>query len=405
MITAHYQPEPNFITADLARALAQRGHDITVLTAHPNYPLGRFYGSVGSLWPRHTIEDGVKVWRLPFFPDHSLSKIKRALSYLSFALIAALWAPFVCRSPQVVIVYQTPFTTALAALWHKWVRRSKVLFVCCDLWPESFGATGVVDSGLVMNSAYAYSRWINTQADLIVCSTNGMVSRYHRDGIAAERLRFAPAWTDGLPKTEQRILPASAAKHGSHRVVYAGNLGAAQGLSVVIHAAEICISEAPQIHFDIYGTGTDHQTLQRQSSGLANVTFHGRISPEAAFQATQKAMAILVHLVDTPLFRMTLPSKLGAAFAAGGIVLAGLMGEGAQVTEDSDSGLTFEPGSARQLVDAILRVQQMSPQEYERRVTSSLEFYERNFEKTKLCGKYCEWIEGLITAPSATRPG
>ncbi len=405
MITAHYQPEPNFVTADLARSLAQSGHEITVITAHPNYPYGHFYPSVNSIWPKQTLENGVRIWRLPFFPDHSLSKAKRGLAYLSFAAIAALWAPFVCRSPSVVIVYQTPFTTALAALWHKWFHRSKLLFVCCDLWPESFSATGVVEQGFIMRVAYAYSRWINRRADLIVCSTNGMVSRYRTDGIKAEKLRFAPAWTDGLPKSGEEAVLDPKAKQGSHRVVYAGNLGTAQGLAVLVEAARICAVGAPEISFHIYGTGTDHRNVEDRAAGLKNITFHGRVSPEAAFRAMQEAMAVLVHLVDTPLFRMTLPSKLGSAFAAGGIVLAGLKGEGETVVNDSQAGFTFEPESAEQLVDEIALTKNMTAHEYALRVQKGIEFYERNFEKSKLCDQYCEWIKTLVNPASATLPG
>jgi glycosyltransferase involved in cell wall biosynthesis len=405
LITAHYQPEPNFVTADLAQSLAQSGDIVTVITAHPNYPYGRFYPSVKSIWQKQSFENGVRIWRLPFFPDHSMSKVRRALSFLSFAFIAAVWAPFVSPRPRIVIVYQTPFTTALAALWYKWVMRSKVVFVSCDLWPESFSATGVVSSGLVMRMAYSYSRWINRQADLIVCSTNGMVSRYKSDGIPEHKLKFAPAWTDGLPKLGESILIDSIAKQNSKRVVYAGNLGTAQGLAVFVEAARICAVTAPEISFHIYGTGTDHRVLEDRAAGLTNITFHGRVLPEAAFRAMQEAMAVLVHLVDTPLFRMTLPSKLGSAFAAGGIVLAGLKGEGETVVNDSRAGFTFEPESAEQLVDAILHTKNMPPHEYALRVQKGIEFYERNFEKSRLCDQYCEWIKALVNPASATQPG
>src|SRR5436305_1120071 len=92
IITMYYLPEPNFITADVARALTAVG-DVTVITAHPNYPYGRFYPGTRFWRPTRSVENGVTVWRLPFVPDHSSSVLRRGFSYLSFALIAGVFAP------------------------------------------------------------------------------------------------------------------------------------------------------------------------------------------------------------------------------------------------------------------------------------------------------------------------
>src|SRR5688572_15668934 len=120
-LSLHYRPEPNFITADVAERLAREGNAVTVVTAHPNYPLGRFYESVSSLWPTRSVEGGVTVWRVPFVPDHSTSKLRRLVAYGSFTLAAALFAPFVEPSPDLVWVYNAPFTTGAAALWFRYM--------------------------------------------------------------------------------------------------------------------------------------------------------------------------------------------------------------------------------------------------------------------------------------------
>ncbi|MFL5582913.1 MAG: hypothetical protein ACJ8AO_21310, partial [Gemmatimonadaceae bacterium] len=110
MLTQYYRPEPNFITADVAQELA-RLSDVTVITAHPNYPTGRFYPGTRPWRLSRSVEDGVTVWRVPHFADHSTSKWRRALSYLSFAGAAAATAMVVARRVDVVWVYHTPFTT------------------------------------------------------------------------------------------------------------------------------------------------------------------------------------------------------------------------------------------------------------------------------------------------------
>ena len=61
LISQYYQPEPNFITADLAEYLAHLGHEVTVLTAHPNYPCGKFYDTVKHIRPTKTREKNVTI--------------------------------------------------------------------------------------------------------------------------------------------------------------------------------------------------------------------------------------------------------------------------------------------------------------------------------------------------------
>src|SRR5690349_8762291 len=107
VLSLHYRPEENFIVSEVAEELA-RGNEVTVVTAHPNYPRGRFYS--GQRFPPITrsVEKGVVVWRLPFLPDHSLAVWRRMLSYLSFAAVISSVAPFVAGRPKTVWVYHGP---------------------------------------------------------------------------------------------------------------------------------------------------------------------------------------------------------------------------------------------------------------------------------------------------------
>src|SRR3954464_4622119 len=88
VLSLHYKPEENFIVTEVAEALAESA-DVVAVTAHPNYPQGRFYSGEKIPAITKSREGGVVVWRLPFFPDHSLSVMRRGLSYLSFTLISS----------------------------------------------------------------------------------------------------------------------------------------------------------------------------------------------------------------------------------------------------------------------------------------------------------------------------
>ena len=198
MLTQYYRPEPNFITADVSQALSEEV-DVTVVCARPNYPLGRYYDGWRGWLPRRSREGAVTVWRLPVLAYNGTSIGRRALCYGSFLFGAAVLAPFAVGRPDVVWVYQTPFTTALAAMGARYLAGARLVYTAADLWPESMLAARVVRPGLLARALYAYSRWINRHAHLIVASTAGILERYARDGVPRDRLRHVPVWVDAAP--------------------------------------------------------------------------------------------------------------------------------------------------------------------------------------------------------------
>ena len=400
LLTLHYRPEPNFITADVAERLAREGYAVTVVTAHPNYPLGKFYHaepSVSSLRPARSEEGGVTVWRLPFLPDHSTSKLRRFLAYGSFTLAAALFAPFAQPSPALVWVYNAPFTTGAAALWFRYVRGSRVAFMCPDLWPESFEAAGVAPSRPILEAMYAYSRWINRRADLLVATTRGMLRRYEADGVPRSRLRFAPLWVEGVASP-----PPAAATKGAEgevpRLMYAGNLGPAQALDVVLRGARRLLDEGFEVQIDFYGAGSEEAQLiaLAKDLGLSNVAFKGRVSQAEVFRAAAAAAAQIVHLTPSPFFSMTVPSKLASCLASGRPVLAGLSGESLAIAKETGGALPFDAGSPEDFKRAVCELLAMSPQDREAMGARGRRYFEENLHPEALLSRYVQYTAELL---------
>ncbi len=90
IFTQYYPPDPIPKSHELARGFAERGHEVIVITGFSNYPTGRLYpGNHRRLW-RWDALDGIRVLRLPLYPDHSRSAFRRVLNYGSFAIAAEL---------------------------------------------------------------------------------------------------------------------------------------------------------------------------------------------------------------------------------------------------------------------------------------------------------------------------
>jgi colanic acid biosynthesis glycosyl transferase WcaI len=395
VITQVYKPEPSFITADVAEYMARR-EPVTVVTAHPNYPYGRFYRGVKFWQVERTVENGVTVWRLPFFPDHSRSIVLRTISYLSFAVVATLISPFVAGRPRTVWVYHGPFTTGLAAIWFKRFRGARLIFTCADLWPESFSAAGLASHRSLMKMLYMYRNWLNRKADDIICSTKGTVTRLAEGGCSPNRLHYVPIW---IPSVEKPSTGRARSPQKQFRIVYAGNLGPAQDLKTILYAAVELQKENLPIVFDLYGSGTMEAGLRRLATelGLLNVKFHGRVSAADAFRASAAASAQIVSLQSSALFEMTIPSKLFFCFGTGTPILFGLRGEAADLASESRGGVQFAAGDPISLARAVKGLFATPFEERVRMGDRLRRFYEENFLPNLLLARY----EKILLAPSS----
>ena len=396
VLTQVYHPEPNFITAEVAESLAADS-DVTVVTGHPNYPWGRFYPGTRFLAIEKSSMNGVTVWRVPFYPDHSLSAFRRAISCLSFAVSASIVAPFVAGKPDTVWVYHGPFTTGLASLFFKFVYRSRIVFTCADRWPESFGATGMVKSRIVMSIASLYNRTLNRAADLIVCATHGTLRHFREEGIPSENLTMIPVW---VAQTEELGASLPEERPEAINIVYTGNLGPAQSLHTVILAAAILQNEGSPVRFDIYGTGASEEKLRAlaEQERATNVTFHGLVTVAEAFGASARALAQIIILQPSPLFSGTIPSKLFSAFAAASPILYGLQGESAELTAASGAGIPFASGDPQSLVDAVKTLLAITPANRQEMRLRLRRYFAENFDPAKLKARYAS----ILRAPSPT---
>ncbi len=387
VLTLHYKPEPNFITTDVAEALAAKGAKVTVVTVHPNYPTGRFYEGSRPWRISRTVENGVVVWRLPYYTDHSLSAVKRSLSYLSFTLIAGLFAPLVAGRPTTVWVYHGPFMTGIAGLFFRWAYRSRMIFTAADLWPESFVASDVKLPAALMRALFSYSRWINRRADLLICATRGTVERYRHDGVPPQKLEYVPVWVEGVGEV---VPDVQSGRSGTPNIVYAGNLGAAQPLETVVRAASILNKEGTKVTIEIYGSGNKEDELRElaESEGAVNVRFHGRVPPRKAFEVSSRATAQVVLLRPSPMFRMSVPSKLSFAFAAASPLLFGLEGESARIAAETGGGIPFDAEDPESLAAAIRRLLALTYTERDTMRQKLRAYYEEGFARETLIQRY-----------------
>lgn len=352
LVTQWFDPEPTFKGLMFAKALRDRGYDVQVLTGFPNYPGGRVYDGYRIRAYQRDVIDGIPVMRVPLYPSHDGSGLRRALNYLSYAIAASI-AALVIRRPDVAYVYHPPATVGLVAQVLKYLRGVPFVYDVQDLWPDTLGATGMVNGTRLLGAVGRYMKAIYRAASHVVVLSPGFKQALLARGVPEAKIEVIPNWT-----YEPVRVSRSAEDEPSSEfvVVYAGNVGAAQNLEVVVEAATKLADEP--VRFDIVGDGLRLRALRDKAerAGLTNVRFVDRRPAAEMDEIFDQADALLVHLRDEPLFAITIPSKTQAYLRAGRPILMGVRGDAADLIEQAGAGIVFPPEDAAGLAAAVRRL-------------------------------------------------
>lgn len=370
ILTQWYPPEPALLLQELAQTLLARGHAVNVLTGFPNYPAGELYPGYRIRLRQHEVLAGVRVIRVPLYPEHSRSGVGRLVNYTSFALSSALLGLWLVKRPDVIFVYHPPLTIGLPAVFLSWLWRVPFVYQIQDMWPETLSATGMLNNARILRWVGQFARWVYARATKLLVISPGFRRNLLEKGVAADKIHFISNWVDPEtyhPAEPEPELAAELGLAGRFNVMFAGNVGEAQGLETVIEAADF-LRDLSDIQFVIVGDGIALPGLQQaaQARGLSNVRFLGRMPAQSMSRLYALADVLLVHLRDDPLFRITIPHKTLAYLAAGKPILAAVPGDVADLVTEAGAGVACPPGDPAALAEAIRRLHSLGPDELRR---------------------------------------
>lgn len=389
IISQWYFPEPDGRVSALAEGLVARGHDIIVITAFPNYPKGKIYDGYSIKWRQWDELNGVRILRLPIFPDHSDSAIKRILNYISFSLSLFLIAPWFIKKPDVLWAY-TPFMV-LPTLWFKKILKTSYVLEITDIWPDTIFATGMLKQGFlasilnkIANLGYKYSAAITVQ-------NIGFKSCLVDRGVNENKIHIVENWADEAifrPVNYNIDLSKKYKMDNKFNIMFAGNMGTAQGLFNIIEAAILC-KDIKDIQFVFVGDGVCLKEIKDKvvKEGLKNVCFIERqpINEMPYFFAISDVL--LVSLRDEPLFELTLPSKTQAYLACGKPIIIAKRGEDAKMLKEKGCALVCEPDNPKALFDLVIQFFNMDSSERATMGKYSLSLYKERYNKDRLLQK------------------
>lgn len=335
--SSNYDPEPTGIApvcTTWAKAMAARGHDVDVVSAHPHYPEPK-WGS--RLLPYREVRDGIPVVRLPILAGRKglLRRIAEQLSFLGWLAVAT---PFLGLTRRDVVVSVTPsFPALLVAMLATRARGVPWVIWIHDILPDGAASTGYLDrKGPLFRLARALEDAAYRNADMIF-----VLSRTFRDNLRAKgvppgkiRIAYNPA-TTAIGSTY--LTEASPAD--PPRVLWMGNIGRSQGLPEIVSAFQADPDlEEQNARLIVTGTGVSLPEVE-QAVMSDRIELLGLVSVEELRTELSKArIGAVTQSYDGGEFNV--PSKLMNYLAVGLPVIASVdpAGEIRKLVDDSQGG-------------------------------------------------------------------
>lgn len=388
-ITQFYPPELGAAASrisGLARNLKRLGHDVTVLTGFPNYPSGIIHQKYRKKFVVYEEQVGVQIKRVWVYSSPKRKFYTRLLNYFSLVFTSILFEFYDRDEYDVAIASSPPLFLGIAGYVVSRIKRARFTLDVRDLWPKIGVDMGELKKdALFVRLAERLEKFLYYRADIITVTTNLKRKYIIENGIIDSKVTVIPNGVDREYldlKTDVNVKEHFFNNH-TFVVLYAGLIGIAQGVEVIIYAANL-LKDRDDIKFYIIGEGVEKEKIIKLVNNLKlqNVIFVESLPKENIATFLRNADVTVIPLKKAS-FSDAVPSKLLESLAFNCPVVLSASGESETIVEKSGGGLITEPGNAEELSQSILKL--YNDIELKMRFkTNNTDYIEINFMREKI---------------------
>ena len=394
ILTQYYPPEhgaPQNRLHDFAKRAVVAGHDITVMTAMPNYPKGAVFSDYKGKFSSREIIDGVKVVRSWIFASRSKGVTSQLSVYFSFVFSSILTGVLRLPKADFLICESPPLFLGFSALILKFTKRAKLVMNISDLWPESAVQLGMIGPGIKLSILEWFEKLLYKKSTFVMCQTEGIVDGVKNSYKDSETILF-PNGVDlemfvyRERSCENNVAEELAVDSDKFIVGYGGNHGRSQALAQVVEAARIVSEKNKKIEFLLFGDGPEKDELVRkvEDMKLFNLRFFPSQPREKMSEIQSMWDVALVPLRNIKIFDGARPSKMFELMGGEVPFIFCGKGEGAEIAEKSGCAIVVPPENPAKLADAVLEIAAMNKKQRRKMGSEGRKFVEKNFNRAKL---------------------
>jgi len=343
---------------ELAESLVKKGHQVSVITRMPRYNVAA--GTDLKSLPSKETLSGVNVHRFQTPPLARNIPFIRGFEHFLLGLIF-YWGGLFEGDFDVILVYSPPLPLGIAGYWLGKAKKCPVVTNIQDLYPQT-----VIDLGLLKNKFLIWvsglmENFIYKRSNAITVHSSGNKDYVIAKGAPKEHTLIVHNWVD-----TEIIKPAGKDNEFSRKysllnkfvISFAGVMGFAQGLEVVIKAANL-LKKHEDIMFVLVGDGVKKPELEAlaQSLGLANIKFIPT-QPVDKYPQILHASDLCLVTLGKELVTPVVPGKMLSIMAAGKPVVASLplVGDAPKIIKENNCGVAVEASRPDLLAKAILEL-------------------------------------------------
>lgn len=399
LTTDSYPPEIrsiSFMIQELAEALAQKGHCVTVVTSYPKYNLSD--GGRPINLSEFSVEKNVRVIRVKALPHHKVNYLLRGIAELTLPyLFLRKVKHFVKERIDVAIVYSPPLPLTVLGGNIKSVCGARYLLNIQDIFPQNAIDLKILRNRVLISFFEFIEKQAYTKADKItVHSESNRKFLIEKKGVPSEKIITIHNWIDLATYKEIKTKGVFRKRYGLENkfiFLFAGVFGPSQYLDFIIQIAKE-VSKITDICFLLVGDGNEKERLQRmvQTCDLKNVVFQPFVAKEEYPSLVKEADVGLV-CVSSENKTSVFPGKILGYMAASIPIIAFLNEEsdGHDLIREARCGYAMVPNDYEKASELIIKVYN-EREKLEQLGHNGFEYAAANFSKNACIDK----LEKLI---------
>jgi colanic acid biosynthesis glycosyl transferase WcaI len=397
------------LVGDLTVDLRSRGHQLTVVTSTPHYnhdlraeqaqPRSAVVGPLIQQSSWH----GVPVYHV-YVPTKGPNVLLRLLAWIGFHVLSTVTALVFVHRPDVIFAPTPPLTIGVNAWLIGLFKRCPFIYNVQELYPDLAINLGALRNPLAIKLLYALERWTYRAAASVAVISPRMRLRLLEKGVPAEKVVVIPNFVDiGDLRPGEQDNPFTRAHGLAGRFVasYAGNMGPAQGVDIILEAAEK-LRDVPDLVVALIGGGTEVSRLADaiERKRLSNV----RLIPHQPYAEVPNIYAgssVCLVLQAPGIGADAIPSKVYRIMACARpiVACADANSDLAQLVREAGCGQVLPPGDADALARALMDAYQNRAL-WEARGRSGRSQVEQHYGRTEVSAQY----DAMVTAVVGSTP-
>ncbi len=396
-VSQYYYPE-SFKITDICEELARRKHEITVLTGFPNYPGGEIYKEYTESSKQCLIEKikEVRVIRCPIRPRHK-GGVNLFLNYFSYVKSAKKFLKHFDETFDAIVVFEvSPVFQIEVATYYAKKKKIPIITMCQDIWPEVLTIKGVSKKSIPFKLIKKVSGKLYRKSTKIIVSSPSFKNYLTKEhNVDSKIITYIPQ------HGSQNLLSYNFSKETTDKTIflYAGNIGKAQNVEIMIKSFEMLKDN--NFQFWIVGNGSEYENCKKyieEHELTEKILLLGWKTREELLDIYKSIDVLVLSLTAHSFVGMTIPTKLQDYLAIGKPIIAAIEGDARAVIEDAQCGLCSNADDVNSFLEALQKYMQ-NKLDYKKMGNNGRNYFLIHFKLEKIVDQMEEVITSSISNP------